>query len=346
MRYLLPLGLLFLAGCATDIFRELPDSPPAPKMDVDVVWGNVYAPLGLDGFTKKNVAVQNQQLVVADKTGRVHKVDLATGKTIWRTRFDTAFSGGPTIHGDFIYLGSHDAEVWKLSLEKGEVVWRKRVSSEVLSSPIIGDHKVIVQTSDGQIQSLRESDGGAVWTYDRSVPLLSVRGTSEPVVVGQSVIAGFASGRVVSLSIRDGKLQWESTVAVPKGRSELERMVDIDGFLAHDADNLYVVSYQGRVAAYTLVSGRNIWARELSSYSGLSLGEQYLFFTDDKGRIWSLDKSSGATLWMQDKLEGLAVTAPAVYSDKLIIGDTKGDLYWLSQADGAILGRVNYRHVS
>ncbi len=85
-------------------------------------------------------------------------------------------------------------------------------------------------------------------------------------------VAGLSTGKVVALDISNGVPVWEQRVAIPTGRSELERVVDIDGGLLLSGETLYVASYQGRVAALDLQSGRQLWQRDASSYAGVAQG--------------------------------------------------------------------------
>ncbi|HFE37576.1 MAG TPA: hypothetical protein ENK06_04025, partial [Gammaproteobacteria bacterium] len=160
------------------------------------------------------------------------------------------------------------------------------------------------------------------------------------------VVAGFANGKLVSLSLQDGKLLWEATISLPKGRTELERIIDVDGPVVYKNGVIYVSAYRGRVAAVDASSGDTLWTREMSSHLGVVVDDDLLFITDEAGRVWALNPETGATLWMQDKLAERATTSPAVYRDKLVIGDIGGELYWLDKRDGRLLGHLDYDQVS
>jgi outer membrane protein assembly factor BamB len=230
--------------------------------------------------------------------------------------------------------------VLSLSAETGEEIWRSTVSSEILSSPKEADGVVIVRTIDGKIFALDATTGERLWIYDRTVPALTLRGTSTPVIANGLVIAGFDGGRVTSLELKTGKLIWEAKVAVSSGRSELERMVDIDAQPLIVGDAIYVTTFQANVTALSLQSGQILWQRDISSHTELGADAQNLYVTEESGNVWALDRFSGTSIWKQEKLTHRQVTCPAFFGDRVIVGDLEGYLHWLDKATGDITARV------
>ena len=334
------LASLALAGCSSVPEKIYKAAPETDKYNASVTWATAFAAIGVDKYQRLLPGVTKSSIIMADSEGYLQHLEKSTGKLLWKKKFESRFSGGPTVSGDLTLLGTQNAEVYALNTKDGKQKWKQQLSSEILSTPQVQNDVVIVQTNDGKIFGLNARSGKITWVYERSVPVLSLRGNSSPVIVDDQVFAGFASGRLVALALGDGKLQWESSIAVPKGRTELERMTDIDGPIVYEKGVLYVSAFHGQVAAIDASSGRILWTREMSSQLGVTLGKNLIFVTSADGRVWALNKDSGATLWMQDKLEELASTRPAPIGDKLVVGDVTGQLYWLSKADGRLLGHL------
>lgn len=335
-----------LAGCTSNPEKVFKPAPLTPDYAVSISWANKIADIGVDRYARLVPVVSGSAIVMVDTEGHLFHYEKKTGKLIWKKRFDAHFSGGPLVDGDMTVLGTQNAEIYALVTEDGKQLWKQTLSSEILSTPQKKGDVVIAQTNDGKVYGLSAKSGKITWVYERNVPVLSLRGNSTPVIVGEKVIVGFASGRLIALAVADGKLLWESSVAVPKGRTELERMTDIDGPIEYSDGVLYVSAYHGQVAAIDAESGRMIWAREISSQLGVTVGETLIFVTSANGRIWALNRESGATLWMQDKLEDLASTRPAIMGDQIIVGDATGEVYWLSNSDGRLLGHLAHSKVS
>ncbi len=340
-------ALLMLVGCASNPEKSKFD-PLKQDYAVNIDWVNTFADTGVDKYVRLMPLVKDSIVIMADTSGQLLHFDENTGKLRWKKQFNASFSGGPSLtsSGEATLLGTQDGDVFAVATSDGKLLWKQTLSSEILSTPQEYDDVVIAQTNDGKVYGLNAKTGKVTWVYERNVPVLSLRGNSSPVIVNDQVIVGFASGRLVSLALLDGKLLWESTIAVPKGRTELERMTDIDGPIVYKNGVLYVSAYNGQVIAMDADSGRILWGREMSSQLGVTVSESLVFVTTATGQIWALNRDSGATLWMQDKLETLASTRPAVMGDKLIVGDSKGEVYWLSVSDGRLLGRLAYNKIS
>jgi outer membrane protein assembly factor BamB len=333
-----------LAACSTppkdvDVYELSKFVPATAERDVDVKWG-VNLDANLDRYLDTRPLLVDSQLYVADAEGVVRQLGLADGVEQWSQQFDREFSAGPNLAAGMLLLGTHDAQVMALQPDGGELLWQTTVSSEVLAAPQASGGRVIVRTADGKVFGLQASSGKQLWVFDKNVPLLSLRGNSRPLLINDMVVVGFANGKLVALSQHDGKLIWEISVAVPRGRSELERMVDVDAELHYADGVIYAVTYQGRIAALSASSGRTIWTREMSAYRSPVVDGSHLYVTDVDGQVWALDKSSGATLWKQDRLSALANTAPVPNGDSLLVGDRLGALYWLNREDGRLLGHV------
>ena len=295
---------------------------------------------GTDGqFVNLRPALEGDRLYIADRKGRVLALDARDGKQLWSVSTDLPLSAGPGIGAGLVILGSSNADILALDADDGSLRWQSRARSEILSIPRVDIEKVIVQTVDGSIAGLSLEDGSQQWINSRDVPVLTLRGTATPVLLRGLVMAGFATGKLAAYSADKGFPVWEESVAIPKGRSELERIVDIDGDMAIDDTGVFVTSYQGHVTRRDPQSGNQIWEREMSSSTGLSIDYSQVYITDQDSHVWSLSRSTGATSWRQDALEHRDLTVPEPYGSYVVVGDNAGYLHVLSRTNGSIVGR-------
>lgn len=349
LKYLVLLLVLPLGGCTwlTNWFAGKDNAePPTPltevaaKIDVQQIWSRSVGSGGEQKRLGLRPAVAGDLAFAAGRKGDVVAVNLRTGEQTWRTETKAAISAGPGYGDGLVLVGTTDAHVLALRADNGELAWNAQVSSEVLSPPQSEAGVTVVHTIDGRIAGLSAADGKRLWVYDRNAPVLTLRGTSTPALEQGVAVAGFDGGQVAALALRDGRPLWERSIAIPSGRSELERLVDIDADPVIADGVVYVTTYQGRIAALSLNAGQLLWAREMSSYAGLDVGPNQLFVTDDTGQVWALDRRTGATFWKQDKLRYRRVTRPAVIGDYVVVGDFEGYLHWLSQDDGHLVART------
>src|SRR5690606_26136777 len=224
--------------------------------------------------------------------------------------------------------------------ETGEVQWRAQVSSEILSPPLRSGGVVVVRTNDGKVFGLSGVTGERLWVYDRTVPALTLRGTSAPAIAAGAVIAGFDVGRVAALDLGTGRLLWETSVATARGRSELERMVDIDSDPVILDGVIYVTTYQGQLAALQLETGRILWSRAVSSHTGFTADDNHIYLTDADSHVWAFDRYTGGVAWKNEKLHARMATGPASVGDYVVVGDLQGYLHWLRKEDGEFAART------
>jgi len=342
IRYLLLLAsLLLLLACSDSDNSE----PPAelvefkPTLHVDELW-SVDTGTGVEQlFLKLYPLILDDRIIVTDRLGTVTAYNIENGDILWQTPLDTVVSGGVGGDANHLVISGRDGTVYLLD-GKGQLTWKVDVASEILSPAIIAANQLILRSVDGKIFALSLEDGSENWVFKRDVPALSLRGNSIPLLKQNYLFAGLDNGRLVVLDILDGRLALDTAISTPTGRSELERLVDIDGDSVISGDTLYMGTYQGRVVSMDIRRGQLNWSRKLSTYNGLVHSSSGLFISDDKDHIWALDASNGATLWKQEKLQARKITRPVAIKNTLVVGDYAGYLHWLSPFDGHFLQRT------
>jgi outer membrane protein assembly factor BamB len=320
--------------------------PPADLVDFDAaakaqkLWSVSIGGGAAQQYLKLYPLLLSDSLIAADRSGNVVAVNADTGKVIWRTDLDVTISGGVGGNAEYHIVTTRDGEVIALNAS-GVLLWRKNITSEALAPAAIDDDRIIVRSVDGNIVALSVVDGKQLWVYSRDVPALSLRGTSAPLVDQSRVYVGLDNGRLVALDISDGHSVFDVAVASATGRSEIERLNDVDGDALLDKDLLYIASYQGRVIAIDVRRGTLIWTRKISTSTGVDAGATTLFMADDRDHVWAMGRDNGATMWKQEKLQARQLTRPVVMGENIVVGDYAGYLHWLSQFDGHFVARVH-----
>ncbi|PLW70211.1 outer membrane protein assembly factor BamB [Pseudohalioglobus lutimaris] len=350
-QWLLSLLLVLSLGACSTIegwFEVDDDDPTAPVDLVDIeetvkikkLWSTGVGDGQGKGLYKLQPVMVGNTIYAAGADGEIKAVDRERGKTLWDTELDTGLSGGVGLYEDSLFLGSSDGSVLKVSAVNGELQWSTRLQGEVLAPPQSNGEVVVAQTYDGKLQGLDFATGEKLWTYDSDVPVLTIRGTSTPIINGDTVYAGFASGRVIAFDARNGGVKWEVRVAISQGRSEIERIVDVDGAMALIGNELYAASYQGRVVAIDVAAGRKTWQKDVSSFSGVSQGFGNVYVTDDNGTVSAYLRNGQGLRWQQDALGYRELSRPTPVSSYLAVVDYAGYLHLMSQVDGKFVGRV------
>lgn len=350
-RYLLLFTMMFsIAGCSTisGWFDSDDDDPMAPMALSDItetvkikkLWSVGVGDGQGDGFYRLQPAISGEVIYAASADGEVVAVDRKRGKTLWEVDLDISLSGGVGVYNDVLLLGSSEGLVLKLDANTGEQLWTTMLTGEILSPPQANGKVVVAQTYNGKLQGLDFATGQLLWTYNSKVPVLTLRGTSVPIIENNRVYAGFASGRVLAFDAQTGSIVWDGRVAIPQGRSEIERIVDVDGTMELAGNELYAVSYQGSVVAIDVESGRKIWQQKASSFSGVSLGFGNVYAADEDGTLNAFMRNGEGVRWSQGALGYRQLSRPTPVGSYVTVGDFEGYLHVLSQVDGDFVGRV------
>ena len=334
------LALLILAGCASRAVRE----PPSPLVDfrasaeVKQTW-EVDFGSGNKAFVRLAPKLGNGAIYAADREGRVSAFAADSGRRLWENELRVPVTGGVGIGDGLVLLGTRRGLVIALERASGKQAWTSAVSSEVLAPPAMGSGVVVVQTVDGRVFGLAADDGKRLWVYERSEPALSLRGTDSPAIAGDMAIAGFASGKLVALALQDGRVLWEATVGQPRGRNEIERLVDVDAAPLVLPDAIYAASYQGKLVALNPRGGAVMWARDVSTSVDLAADSDNIYLADENGSVLAFNRHTGASLWKQEALRGRRLNAPVVYGEHIVVADYEGYVHWLARDDGRFIAR-------
>ena len=340
----LALATLLVTGCSLfgDDEEEL---EPAELVDFDEVvnvkrlWS---AKLG-GGSDFLRVALRpagdGARIYAASRDGKVTAFDPETGRQIWRVDLKAELSAGPGVGSGHVIVAAKDGFAVALDATDGSEKWRSDIAGESVSRPLVEDDTVIMQTIDNRLQALSLFDGRARWSIQRDAPALTMRGSANPVAVGSAVIAGFDSGRILAADIESGNAVWDVLLSPPQGRSDLDRLSDVDGALAVVSQDVYAAGYNGRIAALAAESGQVLWSRDISSYRGVAADWNSLYTIRDDGEIVALSRRNGNEAWRNNSLLRREPTLPVPFGTTVVVGDFEGYIHFFNTVDGEPVAR-------
>ena len=305
------------------------------KWDVSVGKGHEGLVLGLKPTT------DGEQIYAASFDGNVIAFDTNRGRRVWKNNYDLNFTSGPTFKDGILVLGTNDGELIVLDALTGEVLWATTLSSEILAPVSIKGDKIFVRTVDGNLTALSKENGVQQWLVNHKVPRLSLRGTSAPVNFANAVLSGFDDGKVSAYDVSTGTLLWETMLSPAGGRTEVEKIMDIDAPMVILGNELYVGSYQGALGAMALESGDIIWVTEASVYAGIAADDNAVFVSQADGTVMALSRFTGREIWKKENLLYRNPTAPVIMGDSIVIGDLEGYLHWFDKVTGETQERIN-----
>lgn len=334
--------VLLLAACVSSNLE-----PPAPlvkftpKLKVQRLWHDSVG--SADAILRFGItpASDGKNVYAAAHDGEISAFALKDGSKRWKVSSKLPVSAGPGVGEGMVVVGASDGTVLALNAANGSKLWQTDVNGEILASPAVDQATVVVSTTDGRTIALSAAAGQKIWNISRDVSNFLLRGACPPVIVGGMLLEGLDNGQLLALNLTDGSQRWLATISTPTGSNELSRLADLNGVLAVDNDNIYAVTYQGRIADVARDTGQILWSREMSSYNGVSEDDTHVYATDIHSAVWALDKTTGVPVWTQPAMRARDLTMPVPYLGTVVVGDLKGYLHFLSKSDGSIVARTS-----
>lgn len=334
-----------LSGCS--IFSADDEIEPAKlqkiqqQVELTTLWSARSASSNNHFWANLQMAVSAESLFTADHSGSIVASDLKNGQPQWSVDLDLPISGGLGYGDQKLVFGTIEGQIYVLNASDGGLLWSADVSSEVLSSPAVNSKIVVAQSIDNRLYAFDVKTGEELWQHDAGAPILSVRGNSSSMILNNMVISAFDNGKLIAFNADNGALLWETRLALPKGRTELERMIDIDGQPILVGDIIYSVSYQGRLGALTRGTGRNLWFQDSSSHHSPAHSRGKLFVTEAKNHVVRAFKAgNGEELWNNNQLEYRQLTGPATLGNSVAVADAEGYIHLLDADTGEFVGRT------
>lgn len=328
-------------------------------LDLDKVWKRGIGEGQNKGFSSLTPALDGDSIYAVDYEGLVVALDSKSGKKHWSRKINKSQSGlwswlkgffvaadpnrqivgGIAAENGLLLVATYAGEVMALSKDTGDELWRKQLPGEVVSAPRTNGSVVAAQTVNGKLFALDAKTGEQLWFYDSPPPVLTLRGTPSPIVTDTAVYSGFSNGRMMAFNPTNGLILWEQRVASPKGRSELERMVDIHSSPLIKDGVIYVGTYQGRISALARGTGKPLWGQDGSTSESLALSGDKLFVAQADGKLVAYNSTTGEVLWSNEKMLRRLLNGPQVFGDYVAVVDFKGYMHVVNQSDGEFVAR-------
>ena len=340
-RGLAVIAALLIAGCNT-----APTIVPAELTRIEstqsasTAWSKRIGGGGERAAVRFAPFVTDDAVYTASASGRVNAFSREGGASLWSVDVGPNLTAGISGDETYLFVATGSGEVFCLRQDDGSRVWSARVSSEVIASPVAGADHVVVRSIDGRVYSLDKDSGRQRWRFNYKVPALSLHGNGRPLVGLDGVLVGLDNGKLVALHTADGRVSWELSLSESAGRSEVDRLNDLDADIRPAGGFVYAVNYQGALAQIDPSRGAARWTADMSSSVGMAVNDNIVVVTDEFDTVWGLSTDDGTVLWEQDALTYRKLTAPALIdADTLVVGDYAGYLHLISTADGTITGR-------
>ncbi len=342
------LSILLISGCSTldglrfwknDEFD--PDEPKelssfASQENIKVLWRNSYNGENEIGNFLPSFNAQN--IFFSDASGNVLSIDAKTGNDNWSVKLNFLASGTSAGFG-IVVVADVDGNVIALDQIDGSVLWSSNVKGEVLSSVAIDAKIVVVKTGSGELLGLNKDSGEVIWSYRSTLPVLTIRGNSSPVIVDNLVYASFDNGRLGVFELNSGFQIWDGAISYVSGASELENLIDSDSNPVIEGGLIYTTNYQGNLNIFDPSQKRSVWSNNASSFFSPIISRGMLMVVEENSSIKSFALKTLEESWINSDYLNRDLSNGVSYKDNIVVGDFEGYVHVINILNGRTVGR-------
>ena len=335
---------LALVGCSTNKTKQEKVEPnPLPKLvqsnSLVPVFSQKVSATDVEDPLRLRLDASNGVVFVLDPKG---EVSAYKGKQrLWETKVSKqGLSSGVEAADGLVVVGNKKGQLFALDQATGKQKWSAQLSGAIISPALIQSGRVIVVTNDSTVFAFDEATGQQAWTYKLSNASFSLRGQAAPVSLDpRTVLVAASTGYLYAIDSLTGAPRLQRRVAVTDGRSDIQRLLDIDGEPTVAGQYVVTTSFQGQVSVLDLATQRIIWSEDSSSIQRPEVNDGQVFVSQENGKITAYDLITGQKRWQNDQLLNRQLSNAVVLGQYLVVGDLDGVLHLIDPQSGKIVGR-------
>ena len=271
-------------------------------------------------------------------------------------------TGGLTVEGDYIWLGTHKGELFKIDRRSFKVVQQATLPFAIYSSPLVAGGKVVVQTFNDHLFALDEDNLKILWRFVTADAPASYLGTASPSESEGFVFTGLSDGRAIAFDLDTGRQTWEARLGSASGSFQgrsvedyhrvlntTSRLLDMDSPPIVEQTAIYASSARGITARYDVDRSSLVPSWQVNKSTGgiIAFDDNHLYIATDHDDIYAINKRTGDVIWENHALKDRHLSSPlwvetGKESGLLVVGDGFGYLHALETNTGAIVARKRF----
>lgn len=284
------------------------------------------------------VAVAGGRVFATTGYGTLTALDAATGAVLWVQELNAPGGSAPTVLGDQVYVVARDSRAWAVDAATGRIAW------QISGTPSLGNLAggagaavtpdiAVIPFPSGEVVGAFPQGGQRRWTTvvaggrtGQAVAAALSDISGDPVIDGNRVYVGNATGRLVVLDLATGDRIWTAS----DGATSPVWATGGAVFLVNDLNQLVRLDAATgasvwRVQLPALVDARARRQKAIHAHYGPVLAGGRLIVVSSDGVIRQFDPVSGAALG-DVALPGGAASHPAVAGGVLYVVNKRGEL--------------------
>ena len=288
-----------LVGCSSNKVKEAKPNP-LPKITqqqkLDKVFSQSVSSTDEAEALRLQLDTDNGVIFTIDPDGQVSAYQAK--KRLWKSKISKQeLTAGVEASDGIVIVGNRKGQLFALDQTGGEKKWTAQLSGAILSPSLIQSGRVITVANDGTVFAHDAVSGQQVWAYKLPNVQFSLRGQAAPVRLDdRTVLIASANAYIYAIDVISGVPRFQRRVAMSEGRSDIQRLVDIDGDPVVAGQYVVTSSFQGQVTVTDLASQRVVWSEDASSTNRPEVFEDKVFISTVDGKLNAYSLSTGESV--------------------------------------------------
>ena len=332
-----------LVGCSSNKVKEAKPNP-LPKIiqqqKLNKVFSQSVSSTDEAEALRLQLDTDNGVIFTIDPDGQVSAYQAK--KRLWKSKISKQeLTAGVEASDGIVIVGNRKGQLFALDQTSGEKKWTAQLSGAILSPSLIQSGRVITVANDGTVFAHDAVSGQQVWAYKLPNVQFSLRGQAAPVRLDdRTVLIASANAYIYAIDVISGVPRFQRRVAMSEGRSDIQRLVDIDGDPVVAGQYVVTSSFQGQVTVTDLASQRVVWSEDASSTNRPEVFEDKVFISTVDGKLNAYSLSTGESVWKNDSLLNRQLSNPVMLGQNLVVGDLDSVIHLIDPATGKLIGRA------
>jgi outer membrane protein assembly factor BamB len=307
------------------------------------------------------------KIYLLDSQNTVYALDQASGRQLWRRNLTStetarnrffgregadALPGGLSSSDGRIYAATGFGNLVALDGATGAEVWRMNAGAPIHASPLAGGGRVFVTTNDSELFAVDSRTGEVQWTQSAIAEPARMLSSPSPALVGETLVAPFASGEVIAMLSANGRRLWSEALTRAGTTTSLSTINDIAGRPAVAGGIVFAGSQSGTFAAVEMRTGVRVWDKPIASVQTPWVAGDFVYVVSTGAELVAMDTKTGGIKWTRQlpayenerkKKKLISWTGPVMMGGRLVLASSDGRVEVIKPEDGTTIFTRNVK---
>ena len=266
---------------------------------------------------------------------------------------ENPFLAEPIIISSHLFLINNKGFVFKINIDSGKIIWKKKHSLPFRGGMTVFKDVLLISDFAGNFLSINNTSGKTNWSVSLGSDYNSVYTKARSIVVNDKIVIPGTGGTFYVISIKNGNLLWTENISSNKQLPKLFHAGDIVANPLFKNGVVYLVSQSGNISAFDINTSEELWTLPIGGFETPVLSGDTIFINGNMGILAAIDIASGKVRWSKkypsyineeaffSEKEIAIYKGPTLVNSKILFADNDGKIFILDPNNGSIVSDLS-----